>query len=305
MGALTTLVSPRLFPVRESPMTMEGRSWVTRSPSSTRNAVRLDRRHRLGELVEVVVEAAREDERVLLGDGAPLAPVDVRGLDGDVAHERGPRRLLHGAREGERVAAAEHVGAERVLVGVVEGDAGRAVDHVGQGRAQPGQLRRHRCRGPASRCRRPRSGTCAPSRPRCAGASGAGRRAGPAPRTFTTSFVLWSRIVSGRTTATTSSMRRSSAAWDRISLPRKPVAPVSSTFSRGTAAAGAQDARAASRCSRSTRAFTSFSERCVNSRNLKEVSRLTTPRIRLAQTARRRRCPPRRRPARPRPRPAR
>ena len=36
MGALTPLVSPRLFPVRESPMTIEGRSWVTRSPSSIR-----------------------------------------------------------------------------------------------------------------------------------------------------------------------------------------------------------------------------------------------------------------------------
>ena len=36
MGAFTTLVSPRLFPVRESPITIEGRSWVTRSPSSIR-----------------------------------------------------------------------------------------------------------------------------------------------------------------------------------------------------------------------------------------------------------------------------
>ena len=36
MGAFTTLVSPRLFPVRESPITIEGRSCATRSPSSIR-----------------------------------------------------------------------------------------------------------------------------------------------------------------------------------------------------------------------------------------------------------------------------
>jgi hypothetical protein len=34
-GAFRTLVSPRLFPVREWPMTIEGRSWVTRRPSPT------------------------------------------------------------------------------------------------------------------------------------------------------------------------------------------------------------------------------------------------------------------------------
>ena len=33
MGAFTTLVSPRLLPVREWPITIEGRSWVTRRPS--------------------------------------------------------------------------------------------------------------------------------------------------------------------------------------------------------------------------------------------------------------------------------
>ena len=107
MGALTTLVSPRLFPVRESPMTIEGRSCATRRPVLDQGAVGLDRRHRLRQLVEVVVEVAREDERVLLGDRAPLAAVDVRGLDGDVAHEggagrRAARRARRRARCGSR-----------------------------------------------------------------------------------------------------------------------------------------------------------------------------------------------------------
>ena len=35
-GAFSTLVSPRLFPVRAWPITIEGRSCVTRSPSCTR-----------------------------------------------------------------------------------------------------------------------------------------------------------------------------------------------------------------------------------------------------------------------------
>ncbi len=34
-GAFRTFVSPRLFPVREWPITMDGRSWVTRRPSRT------------------------------------------------------------------------------------------------------------------------------------------------------------------------------------------------------------------------------------------------------------------------------
>jgi hypothetical protein len=68
--------------------------------------------------------------------------VDVGRLDGDVADESGPGRLLHGQGEGQRVPAPEHVGPERVLVGVVEGDAGRAVDDVGQVRPQAGQLLR-------------------------------------------------------------------------------------------------------------------------------------------------------------------
>jgi hypothetical protein len=33
MGAFTTLVSPRLFPVRESPITIDGRSCATRRPA--------------------------------------------------------------------------------------------------------------------------------------------------------------------------------------------------------------------------------------------------------------------------------
>jgi hypothetical protein len=35
IGAFTTFVSPRLFPEREWPITIEGSSWVTRRPWST------------------------------------------------------------------------------------------------------------------------------------------------------------------------------------------------------------------------------------------------------------------------------
>jgi len=56
-GAFRTLVSPRLLPVREWPMTMDGSSCVTAAVLDER-AVGLDRRHRLRELVVVVVEVA-------------------------------------------------------------------------------------------------------------------------------------------------------------------------------------------------------------------------------------------------------
>ena len=87
-----------------------------------------------------------------------------------------------------------------------------------------------------------------------------------AETTRTTSFVLRSRIVSGRTTETTSSTCGSLAACARISLPRKPVAPVSSTRSRGRFPRAASFVRA-SFCRSRTRAFSSFSLRCVGSRN--------------------------------------
>jgi hypothetical protein len=106
------------------------------------------------------------------------------------------------------------------------------------------------------------------------------RRAAPrsaGDRTFTTSFVRRSRIVSGRTTATTSSIARSFAAWARISFPRKPVAPVRSTRSRGRLPRALRHVRASIWSCR-TRSFTSFSERCVVSRNWKTTSRDVTPR---------------------------
>ena len=105
-------------------------------------AVGLDRGHRLRELVVVVVEVARELERVLLCYRALAAAVDVRGLDRHVGHEARARRGLHPLRELERVPAAEHVGAERARVGVVERDARRAVHHVGELLAQPLELAR-------------------------------------------------------------------------------------------------------------------------------------------------------------------
>ena len=36
IGAFTTFVSPRLLPLRDCPITIEGRSWTTRRPMSTR-----------------------------------------------------------------------------------------------------------------------------------------------------------------------------------------------------------------------------------------------------------------------------
>ena len=95
-------------------------------------------------------------------------------------------------------------------------------------------------------------------------------------RTFTTSFVFGSRIFSGRTTHTTRSMRRSVDAWKRISLPRKPVAPVRRTWSFGLRPRARSRARA-SFCSFSTRALTSFSVRWEASRNLKKTLRSETP----------------------------
>ena len=59
-GAFSTLVSPRLLPVREWPITIDGSSCVTRRPSCDQRPVGLDRGHRLRELVVVVVEVARE-----------------------------------------------------------------------------------------------------------------------------------------------------------------------------------------------------------------------------------------------------
>ena len=82
--------------------------------------------------------------------------------------------------------------------------------------------------------------------PRCAG-----------ERIFTTSFVFGSRIFSGRTTETIRSMRRSPAACARISLPRKPVAPVRRTCSLGLRPRSRRRARA-SFWSFSMRALTSF-----------------------------------------------
>ena len=95
-------------------------------------------------------------------------------------------------------------------------------------------------------------------------------------RTRTTSFVFGSRIFSGRTTETRRSMRRSFAACARSSLPRNPVAPVRSTWSRGLRPRALRRVRA-SRCSFSMRALTSFSERCEASRNLKKTFRSVTP----------------------------
>ncbi len=91
-----------------------------------------------------------------------------------------------------------------------------------------------------------------------------------------TAFVLGSRTVCGRTTETTSAIRRSEAAWARISCPRKPVAPVRRTRSLGLRPRAASAARASS-WSRAIRAFTSRSDRCVASRNWKKTSRSTTP----------------------------
>ena len=145
-----------------------------------------------------------------------------------------PALCCTASEKAERVPAAEHVGAERVLVGVVEGDAGRAVDDVGQ---------RSAAGAPSSSGSIPRSGfSMSPATKRNFFACGArdvqplqeeraalGRRedlAGP-PSSCGRG---WSPAARRRTI---SSMRRSSAAWERISLPRKPVAPVSSTRSRG------------------------------------------------------------------------
>ncbi len=105
-------------------------------------AIGLDRGHCLRELVEVVVEVARKDERALLGDRALLAAVDVRGLDRHVMDEGGAWRLLDLEREAQRVQRARYVGAERVLKAVVEGHARRAVDDVRQRLTQPGDLSR-------------------------------------------------------------------------------------------------------------------------------------------------------------------
>ena len=211
MGAFTTLVSPRLLPVRESPITIDGRSCATRRPVLDQAAVGLDRRHRLRQLVEVVVEVAREDERVLL---RPSTAACGRGCTRS-RWRRGPRRPSRAPaaaqREGERVAAAQHVGAERLARRASSKETLAAqwitcVSDRPQRRAAP----RRRGPGPAARCRLPRSGTSAPARP-----SMCSRLSSSAPRccgvsTFTTSFVFGSRIVSGRTTATSSSMRRSS-----------------------------------------------------------------------------------------------
>ena len=110
-------------------------------PLLHQGAVGLDRRHRLGQLVVVVVEVAREDERVLLRDRALAAAVDVGGLDRHVRHEARPGRRLQLPRELERVPAAEHVRAERALVGVVERNARGTVHDVRQLAAQLPELR--------------------------------------------------------------------------------------------------------------------------------------------------------------------
>ena len=61
-------------------------------PLLDERVVRLERGHRLRQLVEVVVEVPREDERALLRDRPLLAPVDVGRLDRDVLDElRAPR----------------------------------------------------------------------------------------------------------------------------------------------------------------------------------------------------------------------
>ena len=189
-GAFSTLVSPRLFPVRECADDDGGQELGHPQPLLDHGPIGLDRGHGLRELVEVVVEVPGEDEGALLRDRALLAPVDVARLDGHVGHEGRPRRALAGEREEEGVAVAEHVGAVRVRVGIVEGHAGRAVDDVGQGLAQPLELLLPRSRGSASRCRRPGSGTCAPARLVRCRRFGAGP--GPAPGARAPSPPPWS-----------------------------------------------------------------------------------------------------------------
>ena len=133
------------------------------------------------------------------------------------------------------------------------------------------ELRVARSRGAASRCRRRRRRTSSPSRPAMphalrGGSRRAARARGPS-RPPSSSGRGPSRA--GRR-ETTRSMRRSVAAWERISLPRKPVAPVRRTCSFGLRPRAFRRARA-SFCSFSMRALTSFSERCDASRNLKKT----------------------------------
>ncbi len=86
-GAFTTLVSPRLLPARDSPITIAGQSCTTLQAPVEHVALGFDRGHRLGQLVIIVVEVARENDFVFAGEILGLAAVDVGGLDRQVGHE--------------------------------------------------------------------------------------------------------------------------------------------------------------------------------------------------------------------------
>src|SRR5262245_48430816 len=98
-------------------------------------ALRLDRGHRLGQLVVVVVEVAREDDLILARPGPHLATVNVRRLDTQMGDERAPRLALETAGKLEGVECAAHVGLETLVEGIIEGDARRAVDDMSETRA--------------------------------------------------------------------------------------------------------------------------------------------------------------------------